>query len=402
MERKRSRRQLVGRRMMVRALALLTVTLAFAVAAPTGWAAPKYAAVVINADNGRVLHAWSAGQRRYPASLTKIMTLYMIFEDLRAGKITLKTRLKVSGRASRQPPSKLGLRRGDTITVKQAILALVTTSANDVATTVAENLSGSEAAFARRMTRRAHSLGMRRTHFRNASGLPHRRQVTTANDMATLAVAIQRQFPRYFGYFKTRSFRFKGRVYRNHNRLLGRYRGVNGIKTGYIRAAGFNLVSSVERDGKRLIGVVFGGRSGRSRDRQMVRLLDKGYKRLRILAAVKPPPRPRPRPKLTAMAAPAPVVPVASAATPWGIQVGAYANAGPATRATEVVRDRLPDLLRRAVTRVEGVTRGQAVIYRARLVGLSEVSARRACSLLRAEGLACVPVPGALPTEMSG
>ncbi|MEC8674657.1 MAG: serine hydrolase, partial [Pseudomonadota bacterium] len=138
--------------MMVRALALLTVTLAFAVAAPTGWAAPKYAAVVINADNSRVLHARSAGQRRYPASLTKIMTLYMIFEDLRAGKITLKTRLKVSARASRQPPSKLGLRRGDTITVKQAILALVTKSANDVATTVAENLSGSEAAFARRMT----------------------------------------------------------------------------------------------------------------------------------------------------------------------------------------------------------------------------------------------------------
>jgi len=243
---------------------------------------------------------------------------------------------------------------------------------------------------------------MRRSHFRNASGLPHRRQVTTANDMATLAVAIQRHFPRYFGYFKTRSFRFKGRVYRNHNRLLGRYRGVNGIKTGYIRAAGFNLVSSVERDGKRLIGVVFGGRSGRSRDRQMVRLLDKGYKRLRILAAVKPPPRPRPRPTLTALAAPSPVVPVASAATPWGIQVGAYANAGPATRATEVVRNRLPDLLRRAVTRVEGVTRGEVVIYRARLVGLSEVSARRACSLLRAEGLACVPVPGALPTEMSG
>ena len=207
------------------------------------------------------------------ASLIKIMTLYMIFED-RAGKITLKTRLKVSARASRQPPSKLGLRRGDTITVKQAILALVTKSANDVATTVAENLSGSEAAFARRMTRRAQSLGMRRTHFRNASGLPHRRQVTTANDMATLAVAIQRQFPRYFGYFKTRSFRFKGRVYRNHNRLWAAVAGSTALNRLYSRRRHCWFPRSSAMVGARRSGVRWPQRSQpRS---QMVRLLDKG------------------------------------------------------------------------------------------------------------------------------
>ena len=262
---------------------LLCVLLVSTMLAPLSHAAPKYAAIVINGDTGKVLHSRQADARRYPASLTKIMTLYMVFERLRDGKMTLSTRLKVSRRAAGQPPSKLGLAVGDTITVEQAIKALVTKSANDVAATVAENISGSELAFAKAMTQRARALGMTRTKFRNASGLPNRRQISTARDMATLAIAIQRDFPRYFKYFKTRSFRFRGRVYRNHNSLLGRYKGTTGIKTGYIGASGFNLVASVNRSGRHLIGVVFGGRSGRSRDRQMVRLLDRGFKRLPVV-----------------------------------------------------------------------------------------------------------------------
>ena len=393
---------------------LLCVLLASTMLAPLSHAAPKYAAIVINGDTGKVLHSRQADARRYPASLTKIMTLYMVFERLRDGKMTLSTRLKVSRRAAGQPPSKLGLAVGDTITVEQAIKALVTKSANDVAATVAENISGSELAFAKAMTQRARALGMTRTKFRNASGLPNRRQISTARDMATLAIAIQRDFPRYFKYFKTRSFRFRGRVYRNHNSLLGRYKGTTGIKTGYIGASGFNLVATVNRSGRHLIGVVFGGRSGRSRDRQMVRLLDRGFKRLPVvMAGIKPPlPLPRPGPVIAATTSPVgrqeTIARVTSsvAADPdvlglWGIQVGAYSSAGPAAAIIKNARNKLPDLLGHTTMQVEGVERPHGRIFRARLVGLNERGAREACSQLRSQGLPCMPVPAPMKLALS-
>lgn len=234
---------------------------------------PKYAGIVVDAKTGKTLYADNADAYRFPASLTKIMTLYVVFEELEAGRLTLNSRLKVSKYAAGRPPSKIGLKPGSTIKVKDAILALVTKSANDVATVVAENIGGSEAAFARRMTRTARQLGMSKTTFRNAHGLPNSKQRTTARDMARLGRAIEERFPEEFKYFNTRVFTYKGRRYGNHNKLLGRVKGVDGIKTGYIRASGFNLVTSVKRNGRHVVAVVMGGRTGASRNAHMKDLI---------------------------------------------------------------------------------------------------------------------------------
>ncbi len=222
-----------------------------------GWQA-GFSAIVIDAKTGKTLDEESPDALRHPASLTKIMTLYLLFERIEQGKLTLKSRLNVSEFASERPPSKLGLKPGTTIAAEDAIKALVTRSANDVATVIAENLADDEEAFAALMTRKARALGMSNTVFKNASGLPDREQVTTARDMATLGRAVQDRFPALYRYFSTHSFVWRGRVIANHNRLLGRVQGVDGIKTGYTNASGFNLVSSATRGGKRLIAVVNG------------------------------------------------------------------------------------------------------------------------------------------------
>ena len=235
----------------------------------------KYSGFVVDAKTGRTLYDYKADVRRYPASLTKIMTLYLLFEEIEAGRMSMQTPLKVSRYAASRPPSKLGLKPGSSIRAKDAILALVTKSANDVAVVVAENVSGSVPKFAKRMTRTARALGMKRTTFRNPSGLPNKAQVTTARDMATLGRAIKQRFPKYFKLFSTRSFSYKGRRYGNHNRLLGRVRGVDGIKTGYTRASGFNLVTNVETGGRHIVAVVMGGRTGASRNKQMTKLIGK-------------------------------------------------------------------------------------------------------------------------------
>ena len=239
--------------------------------------ARRYASIVIDASNGRVLHAENPDRKAYPASLTKIMTLYMVFEALESGKLTMNSKLKVSRRAARMPPSKLGLWAGQTIKVKDAMLALMTKSANDVAVAVAEALGGTESNFARLMTRQARALGMSRTTFRNASGLPNSKQLSTARDMSKLARIVLRKFPKYYKYFSTRSFTYRGRAYSNHNKLLKSFLGTDGIKTGYTHASGFNLVASAVRDNRRLIGVVFGGKTGRSRDKHMKTLLTRAF-----------------------------------------------------------------------------------------------------------------------------
>ncbi len=248
-------------------------------------AAPKFSAIAVDARTGKILFGKNIDSYRYPASLTKIMTLYLLFEDIKRGKISLNTPLRVSRYAASRPPSKIGFKRGQTILVRHAILALVTKSANDVATAVAENLAGSEAAFARRMTATARRIGMTRTTFKNASGLPNRYQKTTARDMATLGLRLQRDFPRSYRYFSTRRFSYKGRRYGNHNRLLGRIQGVDGIKTGYTRASGFNLTSSVRRGSKRVVAVVMGGRTGGARNRYMSNLIAKMFKYKRLTSS---------------------------------------------------------------------------------------------------------------------
>jgi D-alanyl-D-alanine carboxypeptidase len=233
----------------------------------------RYAAIVVDSATGEVLFAKNADARRYPASLTKIMTLYVLFEEMKKGRITNETRFEVSAKASAQAPSKLGLKPGQTITALEAIRALVTKSANDAAMVVAENVSGSEAAFVARMNATAKRIGMMSTTFRNPNGLPNPGQVSTARDLATLGLAIQTRFPEEYKHFSTRRFVFRGATYGNHNRLLGAVDGVDGIKTGYIRASGFNLVTSVKRDGRQLVAVVMGGATGRSRDAHMAELV---------------------------------------------------------------------------------------------------------------------------------
>lgn len=257
-------------------LPFLSVVAVIAVIAPTlagGAQAATYSGIVVDAKTGKVLYSHRADARAYPASLTKMMTLYMLFEALEAGKVTKKSRITMSAHAASMQPSKLGIKPGGSITVEDAILALVAKSANDVAAAVAEELGGTESQFAQMMTRKAHALGMNDTTFRNASGLPNSSQVTTARDMATLGIAMREHFPQYYDYFSTRVFSFQGKRMGNHNRLLGRVKGVDGIKTGYTRASGFNLVTSVERSGRSIVAVVMGGRSGSSRNAQMEKLI---------------------------------------------------------------------------------------------------------------------------------
>ena len=235
--------------------------------------AAPYADIVIDANSGAVLQATNPDASRHPASLTKIMTLYLLFEQLEAGKLKLDSALKVSAEAAGQSPTKLGLKPGSTLAVEEAIKGMVTRSANDAAVVVAEAIAGSESDFAKLMTRKAQALGMKGTAYKNASGLPNDDQVTTARDQAVLGRAIQERFPRYYKYFSIRSFTFRGQSISNHNHLLGKVDGVDGIKTGYISASGFNLVTSVHRGGRYLVAVVMGGSSGASRDARMRELI---------------------------------------------------------------------------------------------------------------------------------
>lgn len=385
--------------------------------------AAAYAALVMDATTGRVLSQTQADAPRYPASLTKMMTLYMLFEALDSRKLKLTSRLKVSALAASRPPSKLGLRRNQTITVREAILALVTKSANDVATVVAERLAGSEARFAQKMTAKARAMGMRRTTFRNASGLPHRSQLTSARDMATLGRALLRRFPHYYGYFAAEAFNYGGARYANHNRLLGNYDGVDGIKTGYIHASGFNLVASAKRDGRRLIGVIFGARSPAERSYKMASLLDDGFDRLppAPLTVVRMNPQ---RPTLTANPArtlvAAAVPSVAEETAPdatsnlrglliasaddaaaltlaskraWGIQVGAFSALRSAqtraSKAAKLVEDLVADATIEVLTQPSA--RGDT-IYLSRIHGLSQRTADAACTQLRSRQIGCFVV----------
>ncbi|RIY01551.1 D-alanyl-D-alanine carboxypeptidase [Aureimonas flava] len=255
------------------AAALVGGVVMVATSASAQESAERYAAFVIDANNGKVLFSRNADDRRYPASLTKMMTLYMLFDAMESGRATLSTPMKVSAYAAARPPSKLGMKVGSTISVEEGIYALVTRSANDAAVVIGEFLGGTESRFADMMTAKARKLGMSRTTFQNANGLPNDAQMTTARDMATLGIALREHFPQYYKYFSTRSFKFRGQTIGNHNRLLGRVDGVDGIKTGYINKSGFNLVTSVVRGDRKLVAVVMGGRTARSRDDHMAELV---------------------------------------------------------------------------------------------------------------------------------
>ncbi len=234
----------------------------------------KASAIVVDANTGKTLYQLNPDAQRFPASLTKMMTLYMLFEAMASGKVSKSTPIPVSAYAAGQPPTKVGFRPGQSISAEAAILSLITKSANDSATAIGEYLGGSEQRFAVMMTNKARQLGMRNTQFRNANGLPDPQQRSSARDLALLGIALREHFPQYYDYFSTRSFSYQGRRIVGHNRLLGKVRGVDGIKTGYTRASGFNLVSSVNVDGKKLVAVVMGGTSGGARDAQMAKLIE--------------------------------------------------------------------------------------------------------------------------------
>ncbi|WP_022729254.1 D-alanyl-D-alanine carboxypeptidase [Fodinicurvata sediminis] len=384
---------------------------------------PKYASIIMDYQTGKVLHSSSADAQRYPASLTKMMTLYMVFEQLDKGNMTLDQPLTVSPRAAGMPPSKLGLRAGETIRLKDAIGVLVTRSANDVAVVIAESISGTEWDFAQQMTRKAQQLGLRNTTFRNASGLPDRGQITTARDMAYLSKALLDHFPHHYKYFSTQQYSYRGQTINSTNKLLKRYDGVDGIKTGYINASGFNLAASAVRNGRRIIAVVFGGRTSRTRDDHMVTLLNRGFdkaKQLRVANQITPtgPAAPKPIQLASAVASTQAadrdnkstssglsLISKAEASTGdatyaegdastsgiWAIQVGAFRSSQSAQDMAGKAAERIRGLSLEhvAVSSTQG-TKG--ALYRARLIGLAENQAKGACKSLSSEGMDCLVV----------
>lgn len=241
-----------------------------------------YAALVVDAETGQVLYEKNAGAQRYPASLTKMMTLYMTFDALKKGNLDIDQTMPVSSKAAAQPQTNISLKVGDRLPVRSAIESLVVRSANDSAMVLAEAIGGTEFNFALAMTQKARELGMRSTVFRNPNGLPDDKQVTTAYDMARLAIALRRDFPDYYHYFKMTSFSYNGVTYPGHNRVMERYRGADGVKTGFIRASGFNLVTSAQRDGHSLVAVVMGGTTATDRDNKMIALLDQTFAQLNV------------------------------------------------------------------------------------------------------------------------
>ncbi len=411
MIRKRSKTRSAALKLAISVLALLLLSAAVLLSG-TKSSQAGYASIVLDADTGEVLRSRNADTRNYPASLTKIMTLYMLFEEIDSGRMTMKQKMSVSKRAAGQPASKLGLKRGATISVRQAIMALATKSANDVATVIAETIGGTEWEFAAAMTKRARSLGMKRTRFRNASGLPNRKQLSSARDMGVLAMAILRDFPHYYKFFSADKFTFQGKTHRTHNNLLNRYPGMDGMKTGYIRASGFNLVASAMRDGRRVIAVVFGGRTAKSRDNHMVKLLDIGFARMAVrdvqrgskqFAVLNNRKIPLPVIKPEAEQSAAEIHSASGVLLPtkarpnigqWAIQIGAYRSVGAAEVALREASWRLPVLLDNAAAALTPVEmkRGD-ILYRARFLGLDKGDAARACRSLKAVTMPCAVMP---------
>lgn len=368
-------------------------------------AAGPYSAIVVDADTGRVLHAQDADALRYPASLTKMMTLYMAFDALKDGRLKMDQRLTVSQHAAAQPYG-INLRAGQTITVRDAILACITKSANNAAAVLGEAIGGTEKQFAVMATRRAHQLGMTNTVFQNASGLPNTKQKSTARDMATLGIALIKNHKNYYSYFSTAEFEWQDQTIRTHNHILSRYEGADGIKTGFIAASGFNLVASAKRDGRRIVAVVYGGTSVQARDNRMIQLLDIGFDKIEngtdvnapVMAAAPATEKhhglslisnaeaaaPAPKGKHIKKAA-QPAAVAKDAAGEWAVQLGAFKQASAAEKLLDRVRTKLPA----AEPLVDAVDAGKVTLYRARLTGLSQISAKQACEQLKREKLTC-------------
>lgn len=415
---------------------VMALSMALPVTASSAFAAPPQSSIVIDGHTGATLSRSRADQKRYPASLTKMMTIYMVLERLRSGELTLDSKMIVSARAANRPASKLYLKAGERISVSLALSALIVRSANDVATVVAEHIGGSEDSFARMMTRRARELGLLDTTFKNASGLYNWGQVTTAQDMARLAYSLLNDFPEYKHIWSQTSMNYRGRSYRSHNRLLTRLPGAIGMKTGYIRASGYNIVSVAERDGKRLITVVIGGKSSKERDRKAISLTEKTLHRASSKTVKQRQLTPRPRPNFFPATASmetrspsgasrasaanyAPMIaqaaythpvktddrvskPVKTGCHPvsqdrqtgWAVQLGAFHEQKEASAhinriMSQMVSEKLPQDVLSSTSAVE--CNGHR-LYRARLAGLTRKSAQAICSSLRQNNADCFTI----------
>lgn len=376
----------------------------------------RYASIVVDADTLEIIHARQIDEMRYPASLTKVMTLYLTFDALNAGTLKLDEPIQVSANAARTPPSKLGLRTGQTITVENLIQALAVKSANDAAVVLAERLAGSEASFTRQMTTKARQLGMMRTTFKTANGLPHPQQKTTARDMAKLSSNLLTHHRRYYHYFGQERFRYGGRNYKNTNGLLHWLEGVDGLKTGYTNDSGYNLIVSAQRDGRRLIAVVLGGASGASRNSHMQDLIEKSFGVMGVEPITSMPPVVVNRETLPTRKSPQIAnVPIVSEAvrlrgrndkpltitndqslrlsefdsgTNWGIQVGAFSKKSEAEDQINAIGGL--HTLSKAKAHVRPLTRNGQTLYRARFEDLSIKDAQEVCKTLAKLASGCL------------
>ncbi|MDP2259815.1 MAG: D-alanyl-D-alanine carboxypeptidase [Caulobacter sp.] len=398
---------------------------------------PKYAAIVVDANTGEVLYAKRADSPRYPASITKVMTMYLVMEAMSEGRVKPTDMVTISARAASQPPTKLGVAAGDQVSVDDALKALATRSANDMAVALAEHIAGTEQRFAALMTLRGQELGMNNTRFMNASGLPDSRQISSARDIAIMSRAVMRDFPQYYGYFSIKSFTFRGRLITGHNRLMGQFAGMDGLKTGYINASGFNLAASAVRDGRRLIAVVLGGRSSATRDDHVEDLLLTGFDVLKrrslgesITVAqtmfepvidgpvIRPPTAmgdagetgglrvvltdgPAPSYPLTVQRSMAPIAdPVsrpapatkAAAKKPRGkyvVQAGAFKSKDQARQQLKLIQKRFAASFSGADAEIGGAVGGY---YRVRFEGMTADAAQAACKTLKAKKQACMVI----------
>ncbi len=415
-------RRSLSRQLVVVAAAIVILLLTPAhYAQARRYTTPHFSAIVIDAQSGKILNESNADQPTYPASLTKMMTLYLLFEALEQGRVTLDDTFTVSLHAARQAPSKIDLIPGQRVRVQDLILGLITKSANDAAVTVAENLAGNEAAFADRMTQKARALGMTDTVFRNASGLPNPAQHTTARDIARLALALWRDFPKEYAFFSTEEFTYRDTTYETHNHLMQQFAGMDGIKTGYIRAAGFNLAASAVRDGRRLIGVIMGGSSAHGRDMQMAQLLEASFAGNPInsdalrtaayddgsnnnldgaappaIAALNPVSRaeaatPKPAARRNKPSHPDP------SSTGWSIQVGAFGNYDAAQSAGAAALAKLPAAKDKTALVLSPAHSDKQPFYRARIAGFTQTEAQKACrtlhSVMSSKQKLCAVIP---------
>lgn len=350
--------------------------------------------IIIDAETGDVLSSSNADSLRYPASLTKLMTLYITFNALDKGLIKFEDKLPVSRNAANRSPSKLGLKKGETITVRDAVLALIVKSANDCATVLAEGLGYSEENFAKTMTEVAQELGMKNTTFKNASGLPNRAQKTTARDMALLGAAMYHHFPEYYKLFATKKFTYNGRTYYTHNHLLKSFEGADGMKTGFTNAAGYNIVTSAERDGHRVIAVTMGHDTIRQRDTKVASLMKKGLQKLAMSDHIEAPnlyanadTHTYGEPSLIEAAT---VADEAPASDVWAVQIGAFSNYAKARNYAISVKKQLK--MAGAEIDIEPAQKGSAVIYRSKLVGFEKNEADKTCNSLKKSNKSCIVI----------